>query len=246
MRSSLISFALPALLLIGCSTSARLQSSFGNKYRYAVSMVAPTRSRELLFRDNRLIIQFRFDDPAIRFQAQNISTEAMRLELGKALLGLQGSYTSVRNLSTFYDTSTAVAVSRPIPPLGVVREVVLPTSNVWFDGKQWHERDLLPTTDGHSLALQDSILKMAGGTVDVILPVAFGSHLRSYHFTFSIDSVKQMAWDDYRLPAWLPPRPPARELESTSCEQIAAAILVTGFLGFFTYMLSAKKTPVSE
>jgi len=209
-------------------------------------MAAPTRSSNLLYRDDRLIIQFRFDEPAIRFQAQNISTEAMRFDWPMASLGLLGRSTPVRNLSTFYDSSATIAAGQPIPPLSVVRDVILPWGNVTFDGKRWHERDLLPTTDGHSLSLKDSILNMVGGTVDLILPVAFGLDVRSYHFTFSIDSVKQMAWDDYRLPPWLPPRPPERKVEPTTGDQITAAILASGFLGFFAYMLTAKKTPVSE
>jgi hypothetical protein len=135
-------------------------------------MVAPTRSSDLLYRDDRLIVQFRFDEPAIRFQAQNISTEAMRFDWPKASLSLLGSSTPVRNLSTFYDSSVTTAAGQPIPPLGVVRDVILPWANVFFDGKRWHERDFLPTTDDHSSSLKDSILTMAGGTVDLILPVA--------------------------------------------------------------------------
>jgi len=209
-------------------------------------MVAPAKSSDLLFRDERLIIQFRFDDPAIRFQAQNISTGAMRIDWAKVSLGLRGSYTSVRNLSTFYDSSGTASISEPIPPLAVIRDVILPRDNVSFDGRQWRARDLMPTLDGNSRALQDSILNMVGGTVDVVLPVEFESDVRSYHLTFSIDSVKQMAWDEYRLPAWFPPGPSGQNLKPTSGDQITAVILVSGFLGFFTYMLTAKKAPVSE
>jgi hypothetical protein len=53
-------------------------------------MVAPVKSPNLLFRDDRLIIQFRFDDPAIRFQAQNISSTNMRIDWTKASLGIGG------------------------------------------------------------------------------------------------------------------------------------------------------------
>jgi hypothetical protein len=237
---------LPVFLLFGCSTSARLRSSFGKKYRYSLSMVAPAKSSDLLFRDGRLIIQFRFDDPAIRFQAQNISPDTMWIEWGKASLDLLGSSTSVRNLLTFYDSSSAVSVGPPIPPMGVIRDVILPSGNVSFDGRQWQERDLLPTTDDNSPALRDSILNMAGASIDLTLPAAFGSDVHSYHFTFSIDSVKQTAWDDSRVPAWLPTRPPARSLKPTAGDQITAAILASSFLGFFTYLLTAKKTPVVE
>jgi hypothetical protein len=245
-RRLILPALLPLLFLLGCSSAARLQSSFGNKYRYSVSLVAPSRSSDLLFRDDHLIIQFRFDDPAIRFQAQNLSADTLRINWEKASLDVRGSSTPVRHLSTFYDSTAAASDSSPIPSLGVIRDVILPSRNVSFDGKQWRERDLLPTTDGHSLALRDSILNMTGATVSLILPLTFGSNVRSYRFVFSIDSVRQIAWNEYRLPAWLPPQPSPQDLKPTTGDQITAAIITSGFLGFFAYMLTLKKTPVVE
>ena len=209
-------------------------------------MVAPSRSSDLLFRDDHLIIQFRFDDPALRFQAQNLSVDTLWIDWGKAALDSRGSPTTVRHLSTFYDSALTASVRPPIPPLGVIRDVILPSCNVTFDGREWHLRDLLPTTDGHSVALRDSILNMTGATLNLTLPLTFGSRVRTYRFVFSIDSVRQIAWDDFRLPAWLPPQPPPRSLKPTAGDQITAAIITSGFLGFFAYMLTLKKTPVVE
>ncbi|MBF8295548.1 MAG: hypothetical protein HW389_2093, partial [Bacteroidetes bacterium] len=44
----------PALLLVGCTASSRLQSTLGNKYQYSISMFAPEKSKDLLFRDDQL------------------------------------------------------------------------------------------------------------------------------------------------------------------------------------------------
>jgi hypothetical protein len=209
-------------------------------------MVAPVKSSNLLFRDDRLIIQFRFDDPAIRFQAQNVSPANMRVDWNKASLGIRGLYTPVRNLSVFYDSSAAPLLSPLIPPLGVIRDVILPRGNVFFDGERWQVSDLLPTRDENSQAMRSSVVNLIGSTIDVILPVEFGSDSRSYRFSFSVDSVRQISWLDYRLPGWLPPRPPVRKLVPSTEEQITAAIIVSGFLGVFAYMRSAKKSPVSE
>ncbi len=234
------------LLLIGCSATSRLTSTYGNKYRYSISMVAPVKSSNLLFRDDRLIIQFRFDDPAIRFQAQNISSTNMRIDWNKASLGIRGLYTPVRNLSAFYDSSAAPLLSPLIPSLGVIRDVILPRGNVFFDGEQWQVSDLLPTRDQNSQAMRSSVVSLIGSTIDVILPVDFESDSRSYRFSFTVDSVSQISWNDYRLPGWLPPRTPVRKLTPSTEEQITAAIIVSGFLGVFAYMRSAKKSPVSE
>jgi hypothetical protein len=133
-----------------------------------------------------------------------------------------------------------------IPSLGVIRDVILPRGNVFFDGEQWQVSDLLPTRDENSQAMRSSVVNLIGSTIDVILPVEFESDSRSYRFSFTVDSVSQISWNDYRLPGWLPPRTPVRKLTPSTEEQITAAIIVSGFLGVFAYMRSAKKSPVSE
>ena len=170
----------------------------------------------------------------------------MRIDWTKASLGIRGMYMPVRNLSVFYDSSASPLISPLTPPFGVLRDVILPRGNILFDGVQWQVADLLPTKDQNSQAIRSSIVNMVGGAIDVILPVEFESDSRSYRFSFSVDSVRQISWSDYRLPGWLPPRTPVRKLTPSTEEQITAAIIVSGFLGVFAYMRTAKKTPISE
>jgi len=233
-------------LLVGCSASSRLQSAFGSKYRYSISMVTPERSTSMLFRDDALIIQFRFDDPAIRFQLQNLSSGDMRIEWSQASIGIRGTYSSVRNLATLYDSGTVAVFSPVIPSLGVVRDVVLPRGNVSFEGMQRRVADLLPTTDENSDARRNSILKAEGSNVDVVLPILVGTDRRIYRFTFVVDSVRQISWADHKVPAWLPPLPAVRRSGPSTAEQITAAIIAGSFLGIFAYLRTAKKTPVVE
>jgi hypothetical protein len=235
-----------ALLLAGCGASSRLQSSLGNKYRYSASMVAPAKSKEMLFRDDRIIIQFRLDDPAMRFQIQNISPGAMSIDWPNASLGVRGAYSSVRNMATLYDSTGSKISRQVVPSLGVVRDVILPRANIYFDGRRWRGDDLLPTTDANSRAMRNTILNLVGAPIDVILPIDFGTESRPYHFTFAIDTIRQLAWDAYKSPGWLPPPPPVHGLRPTSEDQVTSLILVGGFVGFFRYMMTAKKTPVSE
>jgi hypothetical protein len=74
----------------------------------------------------------------------------------------------------------------------------------------------------------------------------FGSDVRTYQFTFSVDSVRQVAWSDYRPASWLPPQPPVRRLQQGVEDWVTAAILATGFLVILRYVTVAKKTPVVE
>jgi hypothetical protein len=209
-------------------------------------MVAPEKSASSLFRDDALIIQFRFDDPAIRFQLQNISSSEMEIDWAKASLGIRGMYSPVRNLATFHDSGAVAAVGPVIPSLGVVRDIILPRENVSFDGTQWHVADLLPTTDRNSPETRNSILGSAGSNIDVMLPIRFGANSRLYRFTFVVDSVRQISWVEQRTPGWLPPGPPVRKLRPSTAEQITAAIIAGGFLGVFAYMRTAKKSPIVE
>ncbi|MBM4160933.1 MAG: hypothetical protein FJ217_07530 [Ignavibacteria bacterium] len=242
-------FILPIMLsalLLGCSASSRLQSAFGNKYRYSISMVTPERSTSMLFRDDVLIIQFRLDDPAVRFQLQNLSPAHMSIEWPQASIGIRGTYSPVRNLATFYDSGAAARVSPLIPSLGVVRDVVLPRGNASFDGMRWRVADLLPTADENSDAKRRSILEAQGSNIDVVLPILVGTDRRIYRFTFVVDSVRQISWTDQRIPDWLPPQPPVRKLTPSTVEQITAAIIAGSFLGVFAYMRTAKKSPIVE
>ena len=236
----------PAFLLVGCTASSRLQSTLGNKYRYSISMFAPEKSKDLLFRDDQLIIQFRLDNPGIRFQLQNISPTDMRIDWTNASIGIHNAYSPVRNISTIYDTTANIPASQLIPPLGVIRDAILPRGNTYFDGAQWCIDDLLPTTDANSRAMMNTIMRQVGSSVDVILPVDFGSGVRTYQFTFSVDSVRQVAWSDYRPASWLPPQPPVRRLQQSAGDWITAAVLATGFLVVLRYVTAAKKTPVVE
>lgn len=230
----------------GCSASARLESTYGTKYRYAYSLSYPVKRDSLYFRDERLIIQFQFDDAAVGLQIQNISPFDLQVRWANVSIGIGGVYSAVRNLSNFYDTTSTIISSPLIPPLGVTRDVVTPAHHVFFDGNQWREVDLLPTTDFHSPALRDSIINRTGSVVDIVLPMEFGREEKMYRFTFTVDSVVSIPWSMDRLPAWFPRQPGRPRLNPTTDDQITAAILVTGFLGFSAYLLTAKKNPPTE
>jgi hypothetical protein len=209
-------------------------------------MIAPVQSKDRLYRDDRIIVQFRLEESAVRFQLQNLSDSTLLIDWPHASIGVRGIYSPVRNLSVFYDTVSVRPAGCFIPPLGVIRDVILPEGNTHFDGSRWRREDLLPTTDGNSPAMKNTIAGMVGSPIDVLLPVAVGGAQHQYHFTLAVDSISQLRWDEYRAASWLPSEPPVRHGGPTIGDNITAVIVVSGILGFFSYMLVAKKSPVSR
>jgi hypothetical protein len=235
-----------AALLCGCAARpSAFSPGVGNKYAYTYKMSYPVESKDMLFQGDSLLIQFKFDEAAIRFQMQNLSYSDMRIEWDKASISINGEYFSVRHSDNLYsDTAATATVSAFIPPLGYVRDIAIPRKNVAFDGQRWTERDLLPTMDEKSPALQERILKSVGKSVTLLLPVQIGSEKKNYEFEFLVSSVKKIPWQDYapvkRMPQ--PPDPPKQHtLEGTT-----AAIIAVGLLGFTAYVLTISKSPASE
>jgi hypothetical protein len=245
-RRELCLVVILALLLAGCAASSKLQSALGNKYKYSVSMTGPVQSKDMLFRDEQLMIQFRMDDPGLRFQLQNISPADMRIDWARATISVHGVSSPIRHLPSFYDTARALPATQAIPSLGVIRDAVLPRGNCYFDGTQWRVDDLLPTIDANTHTMRNTILRMAGTTIEFHLPIESGLEARSYVFSFVVDSVQQISWNGYRPASWIPPRPQVKLLRPTREHQITAVIIAGGFLGFFSYMMSMKQVPVVE
>ncbi|RPI02921.1 MAG: hypothetical protein EHM64_13145 [Ignavibacteriae bacterium] len=230
-------------LFVSCATTSRFSPGSGNKYRYTYKLISPAINSQLMFRDDSIIIQFKFDDAAIQFQLQNISESNLTIDWSKASLGISGRYYPVRHATNFYgDTNRSSSVM--MPPLGYLREVVIPRDNIYDDGEKWVELDLVPTTDRRSPQIQKTILKNAGQRVNLILPMTFGSVARNYKFDFQIDSVKRIAWKDF-APVKRTPAPPHPN-HATALDHVTTAVIMVGVLGFSAYALSLKKNPPVE
>jgi hypothetical protein len=240
----LICGAALVLLVNGCATTSSFTPSSGNKYQYFYSLVYPARAENLLFRDDSVIVQFKFDEAAIRFQLQNISSSTIHIIWNKASLHKNGRYFPIRHADNLYtdrsDTNAAVL----LPPLGYLRDLAIPRNNIVFNGKEWIEEDLFPTTDNRNVVLRDRIRRSAGQQVGLLLPIAFGTTVKNYEFDFQIDSVTQLPWKNYhplqRIPE--PPPLPSHPL----LDNVTTAIVVVGILGFSAYLITSKKNPATE
>jgi hypothetical protein len=242
---SFVVLTVALFLLAGCGTSSMFSPGTGAKYQYTFRMVRPAEDRNLIYRDDSLIVQFRFDEAAVRFQLQNLAHQNLGLQWDKAALGVNGRFYPVRHAGNLYGDSADAAKSQLLPPFGFVRDLLIPRENISFDGRRWVEQDLLPTTDNDSKALRESILKSPGQTVTVLLPLTFGAVQKEYRFDFKIDTVRAIAWRDYK-PMKRAPAPPNVARSSTTIDQLTAAVLTVGVLGFAAFLLTAKKSPPTE
>ena len=240
-RVIMISFA---GLLISCATTSQFSPGIGNKYQYTYTLVPAVKNSNLLFLDDSVIIQFKIDEAAILFQLQNISESTVTLDWSRASININGRNCAVRHTSNFY-IDTIHGGSVLIPPLGYLLDVAIPHDNISFDGSNWVELDLLPTTDHRSVPLRESIQNSTGQRMSLMLPIIFGSTAKNYKFDFQVESVKQIAWKDY-MPYKRVPAPPCPRHPATVLENVTAAAIAIGVLGFSTYFLSMKKNPPVE
>ncbi len=229
---------------MSCATTSQFSPGKGNKYQYTYKLVYPVENSNLLFDDDSLIVQFKFDEAAIRFQLQNISESYLTIDWDKVAINFHGRYFSTRHTNNLYG-DTARSNSILLPPLGYIRDIVIPHDNVYNDGDRWVELDLLPTTDQKSTALQESIEKSVGRRIGLLLPVMFGSVAKNYEFDFIVDSVKRIAWKDYEPFQRVPP-PPNPKRGVLGLDNVTTAVIAVGVLGFSAYVLSVKKNPPSE
>ena len=232
------------LLVSGCATTSSFTPGSGNKYQYFYSMIYPVQAENLLFRDDSIIIQFKFDEAAIRFQLQNISRSTIHIRWDKVSMHQNGRYFSIRHADNLYTDHTDTNAAVLLPSLGYLRDLVIPRNNISFNGKEWVEDDLFPTTDNRNPVLREHIKHSVKQQVGLVLPIAFGTTIKNYEFDFQIDSVTPLPWKDYypvkRIPE--PPVPPAHPL----LDNVTTAIVVVGVLGFSAYLLTSKKNPPIE
>jgi hypothetical protein len=84
-------------------------------------------------------------------------------------------------------------------------------------------------------------------TIEIRIPVEGGSDVGSHAFSFSVDSVRDISWNDYRSAGSIPPYSPMKGLRPTSQESFTRAIIIVGgFLGYLRYIMTIEKVPVVE
>ena len=234
-----------ALTYAGCAARTNFSPGKGNKYQYTYKMVAPVANSNLLFQDDSLIVQFKFDEAAVKFQLQNVSQSNVVLEWSKASVGVNGRFYGIRHSGTLYADTSLKQSSMLIPPMGYIRDLAIPFENIYFDGNQWIETDLLPTVDNNALVMRRSIEGSVGTPVSFQLPVAFGTSGAVYAFEFQVASVTQIPWKDY-VPVKRVPAPPIPHKQPFVLDQVTTAAIAVGVLGFTAFIINGRKDAPKE
>lgn len=240
-----VSVSACAIVLSSCASTGTYGSGKGNKYRYVFRMMAPVQNNNLLFQDESMIIQFKFDDAAVKFQLQNVTGGTCSIDWPKTTLGVNGRFFPIRHADNLYSDTATVTTSVPIPSMGYIQDLVIPRDNILYGKDGWREVDLFLTTDNGSETLRKTILQSAGKSVALVMPMRFGTTVRNYEFDFQIASVERIFWKDFTLVKRVP-APPERNPTSQSLDQVTTAILALGILGFAAYLITIKKNPPTE
>ncbi|MFI5252746.1 MAG: hypothetical protein ACHQQQ_09985 [Bacteroidota bacterium] len=231
-----------SLIFESCS-SIPLLTQEGNKYKYEYLMTSPITDPNLVYRDSTIYVQFRFDDSALRFQFQNLSSNRLELDWSKISLGVKGKFYSIRNSKTLYSASASTQVSTVLPPLGYFTDFVIPEKNISTDGS-YKEIDLLPTSDKNSSEVRQKIMDNVGTEISLMFPLRVGAASKEYTFRFNVAAINQVSWDKLKTP--IRPPKPIKTQEIYNTDQYIAAGIIIAVVGVASIMLTQKKTPPSE
>lgn len=239
---SVLFVMLIAMYSSGCSG---VYYSGSTRYLYEYYLSYPVVSNTLFYRDEFIIIEFKMDESAVRFQLQNISNAPISILWEDVSIGLNKRIFAVKNSATFYSNSVEVPHAVVIPPLGYVREIVIPRDNIVFSKNGWVEKDLFPTDDRGSAAWSNAIKKFVGSRISLKLPMQIGGVNKDYTFILRVKKIHPLPENT------LPPvktRPPApKQVPDPAVSQsIVPMVITAGVLGVAIFLLSQKKTPAGD
>ena len=233
-----------SLLLSGCAGAGTAQK--GVNYIYAYTMTQPVKTDQLIFRDNYIYIQFNIDGSAINFQLQNVSGAPMSILWEKVSIGVNKRTSSVRSTGNFYSAQQESPESVVIPPLGYIRETIIPRENIYQNKGSWVEKDLFLTNDHGYPKVKKMITGFIGNEVTLSVPVKIGEIVVDYPFTFSISKITPLPSGLLPPVKERPPVPKTPFMESAMGSGVVPVVIAAGVLGVAIYLLSQKKTPAAD
>ncbi|NUN70287.1 MAG: hypothetical protein HUU02_11305 [Bacteroidetes bacterium] len=223
----------------GCAGALSGGGKSGGRYIYQYTMTEPSVNDQLLYKDDYITVQFKFDESAVKFQLQNVSDLPLSIVWENVAISLNNRAFPVRNLSTLYQTELVHPLPVMIPSLGYIREVVIPRDNITLEKEGWKEKDLFPTDDMGSAARKKLIMKYNGSVVKLMLPVRIGEVVQDYAFTFKVKGISALP-QNVRPPVKERPTPPPVMTASAS-NALLPIVIAGGILGLAIYALSKEK-----
>lgn len=231
------------VLLNGCAGSF---SASNKHYVYRYELISPVASKELVYKDQYIFIQFKFDQSAVRFQMQNVSDAPISIQWKNSSISLNRRTYAVKNWSTLYSLSSVPPSAVVIPPLGYVRELIIARDRIVYEDKQWVEKEMFPTEDNGSQRRKKMIARFIGSRVVLTIPMMIGDAVKEYSFIFRVSDITPLP--DNTLPAKKerPPVPKFPYQMGGASQSIVPMVITTGILGVVVYLLSQKKTPPGD
>ncbi len=243
MKTPLMVSLMALSLVSGCAGSF---SATNQHYNYTYTLVSPSVSEDLMYKDRYIIIQFKLDESAVRFQLQNVSEAPISILWENASIGLNRRTFAVKNWSSFYSFSQDPPAPVVIPPLGYVREVVIPRDRITYENNEWIEKEMFPTQDLGSSYRKNAILRFKGSRVKLILPVMIGEAETEYSFIFKVTDITPLPKNTLPPKKERPPVPKIPLQMIGASQSIMPIVITTGILGVVVYLLSQKKNPPGD
>lgn len=222
----------------GCSGSLS-GGKQGGRYIYNYTMTEPVANDQMLYKDDYITIQFRFDQSAIKFQLQNVSDVPLSIIWDNVVIGLNNRVFPVKNTATLYQTNLDHPPSVLIPPLGYIKDLVIPREFISINKNSWVEKDLFPTDDMGSAARKKLIMKYTGSQIKLVLPIKVGEVVQDYVFTFKVKGISMLP--ENRLPPVKERPEPPQIAAAGNSNTLLPVLIAGGILAVAIYALSKEK-----
>lgn len=223
-----------------------MRTPSGENYLYFYTMTQPQKSDQMIFRDNYIYIQFMVDESAVSFQLQNISGASISIVWEKVSLGVNKRTFAVRNSSTFYTAGNVAPQPLVIPPLGYIREIVIPRENVLIKDDKWIEKFFFLMNDRGSQKYKKAIMGMVGSEVTLTIPIKIGEIIVEYPFVFKVNKISPLPSNVLPPAKVRPPVPKTMLQEAGAGSDLVPILIAGGIFAVAIYLLSQKKTPAAD
>lgn len=210
------------------------------RYIYNYTLTEPAPNDQLLFKDDYVTIQFKFDESAIKFQLQNVSDVPISIVWENVAIGLNNRVFPVKNTATLYQMDLNHPPAVLIPSLGYIRDMVIPRDFILVEKNKWVEKDLFPTDDMGSPARKKLIMKYIGSQIKLTLPIRVGEVVQDYSFTFKVKGIS--ALPENRIPPVKERPVPPQIISAGSSNTLYPVLIAGGILAVAIYALSKEKT----
>lgn len=154
--------------------------------RFEISLVEPTRSRDLSYRDDAIAVQFVVTPDALGFSLKNVTSGTIRIPWDDvALVSVAGEAETVAHKGRIPINSDLPQAPTVIPAGSTARDDIIPWSHI--EAGEVQDGGILPVECGPVRCTGCEELR--GAIFRLHMPLEIDGSRRPYSFKFRIDSV---------------------------------------------------------